>query len=475
MKKQYFLILFCLIAMLSCGDGNTPEEQKEVLELKEQSIAEGAEVDANTITVLTLRYNKMVRIAANASITLNGAALQATCSAMEVSIPLQLVSATDYTLRIAAGSIVSVLDSTIVSGELNLHFKTAAQKEQAICTELSDKNAIPQAQNVFAFLLEQYGKRTISAAMANVSWNISEADLVYAATGKYPAMATMDYIHMLTQTTHSPYNGWVVNYADISVLETWWNNNGLLAASWHWNVPRTEADITNTEGYTCTPGNGTTGTTFKPSNVMKEGTWEKRIADEDLAVMADNLLLLQEKNIPLLFRPYHEASGNTYSEWNLVNGKPKGNAAWFWWGAEGAEVYKELWKYTYEYFQSKGIHNLIWVWTSQNNGDTDWYPGDAYVDIIGQDIYNQGSMQNVADFMKLQATYPNKMIALSECGNVGLISEQWTNGARWSWFMPWYQYNATTLDGHEHANTAWWQDAMTYPNVITRDQMPSLK
>ena len=84
-------------------------------------------------------------------------------------------------------------------------------------------------------------------------------------------------------------------------------------------------------------------------------------------------------------------------------------------------------------------------------------------------------MQNVADFMKLQATYPNKMITLSECGNVGLISEQWTNGARWSWFMPWYQYNATTLDGHEHANTAWWQDAMAHPNVITRDQMPSLK
>lgn len=51
MKKQYFLILFCLIGMLSCGDRNTPEEQKEVLELKEQSIAEGAEVDANTVTV----------------------------------------------------------------------------------------------------------------------------------------------------------------------------------------------------------------------------------------------------------------------------------------------------------------------------------------------------------------------------------------------------------------------------------------
>ena len=114
-------------------------------------------------------------------------------------------------------------------------------------------------------------------------------------------------------------------------------------------------------------------------------------------------------------------------------------------------MYKELWKYTYEYFQSKGIHNLIWVWTSQNNGDIDWYPGDAYVDIIGQDIYNRNALQNAADFEKLQATYPNKMITLSECGNVGLISEQWTNGARWSWFMPWYDDSKSKVEEH-HAD-----------------------
>ena len=37
----------------------------------------------------------------------------------------------------------------------------------------------------------------------------------------------------------------------------------------------------------------------------------------------------------------------------------------------------------FETFKSKGINNLIWVWTTETNDDT-WYPGDEYVDIIGQ-------------------------------------------------------------------------------------------
>jgi len=316
--------------------------------------------------------------------------------------------------------------------------------------------------------------------MANVNWNFAEAELVYKATGKHPAIATMDYIHLFTLTSHNPFNGWTVNYDNTSEVEDWWNNNGLIAASWHWVMPLKEG-TEKEQNYTCTPGdgskdsNGNYTTTALPSNIMKEGTWEKKIADEDLSKLAELLKLLQSKGIPVIFRPFHEASGNTYSEWNLNNGTPKGNQSWFWWGREGATVYKELWIYTYNYLKDAGVNNLIWVWTSQNNGDTDWYPGDAYVDIIGQDIYNQKADANASDFKKLQNTYKNKMVTLSECGNVGKISEQHAKGANWSYFMPWYQYDATTLDNHEHANTQWWKDAMSQSYVIAREDMPSLK
>ncbi|MFR5757995.1 MAG: glycosyl hydrolase [Bacteroides cellulosilyticus] len=60
----------------------------------------------------------------------------------------------------------------------------------------------------------------------------------------------------------------------------------------------------------------------------------------------------------------------------------------FWWGSDGADTYKKLWRYMFNFFKEKGINNLIWVWTTQTK-DVDFYPGDEYVDIIGRDIYNR--------------------------------------------------------------------------------------
>lgn len=46
----------------------------------------------------------------------------------------------------------------------------------------------------------------------------------------------------------------------------------------------------------------------------------------------------------------------------------------------------------------------------------------------------------------------------------GLLSEQWNAGARWLWFMPWYDNDGAALS---HADKEWWQDAMSQSYVIT--------
>lgn len=467
--KKY-LLLSLVPLLFSCGGGDGDDEPviEQHLTLTQQSIAEGSEVEANATTELTLTYDKMVAVAPSAKVTVNGASVVPVTSATKVSIPLSLEAGKRYQVAVAAGSFVGKTDNTITAPAFALSFSTKAAPVSVIATAPVNANATEQTKNVYSYLLSQYGKKVLSSSMANVNWNFDEAELVHKATGKYPAIATMDYIHLFTLTSHNPFSGWKVNYDDTKAAEEWWNNHGLIAASWHWNMPAKEG-AEKEQSYTCTPGNGSNSTTTaKPSNIMKEGTWEKKIADEDLAIMAQLLKALQDKGIPVIFRPLHEASGNTYGQW-------AGGGAWFWWGIEGAEAYKKLWIYLFDYFKNAGVNNLIWVWTSQNNGDTDWYPGDEYVDVIGQDIYNQQATANASDFKKLQQTYPQKMVTLSECGNVGKISEQWKGGARWSYFMPWYQYNATTLDGHEHANTAWWKDAMSDTNVLSREDLPSLK
>ena len=83
-----------------------------------------------------------------------------------------------------------------------------------------------------------------------------------------------------------------------------------------------------------------------------------------------------------MWRPLHEAEGG-----------------WFWWGAEGAEPCKELYRLLYKKLTEEyKLDNLIWEWTGSTSPvAADWYPGDDVVDIIGYDKYNAADGQNTYD------------------------------------------------------------------------------
>lgn len=202
------------------------------------------------------------------------------------------------------------------------------------------------------------------------------------------------------------------------------------------------------------------GTTFDAANALTEGTWENEVWKDDMKTLIEYLTLLKEANIPVLWRPFHEASGK-----------------WFWWGKD-AESFKKLWIEMFNELKAAGLDNLVWVWTSCGK-DNDWYPGDAYVDIVARDLYGDKAASCATEYSDLSATYGNKIVTLGECGyssdaksRIAKISEQWEAGAKWSWFMIWYDNEGSTTP---HANQEWWQDAMSQPNIITRDQVPSMK
>ena len=202
-------------------------------------------------------------------------------------------------------------------------------------------------------------------------------------------------------------------------------------------------------------------TTFMPSNCLVEGTWENKIWNDDLAKVAGYLKTMQELGIAVIWRPFHEAKGN-YDVYQA------GTGAWFWWGKEGPEVCKRLWIAMYDYMKAQGVNNLIWVWTDIPTAiDPSWYPGDTYVDIVGVDIYSQTDADGIKSiFQQVQFTYPNKMVTLSECGDVADVGAQFEAGAAWSWFMPWYEGEGTA-----YAPQEWWQNAMNSPYVITRNML----
>lgn len=353
--------------------------------------------------------------------------------------------------------------------------KTMHQSQEN--TEYVKYTKSEEAAKVMEYLKDIYGKKTLSGVMANVNWNINEAEWVYQHTGKYPAIAFFDYISL----EYSP-SSWI-DYSNTELIEDWWNANGLIGACWHWRVPCVEGS----EERHYTPGDGSvdpnTGkratTVFSAANATKEGTWENKIVNEDLDKISGYLKLLHDKNIPVIWRPLHEAAGNIY---NYTDGK-----AWFWWGNDGADAFKKLWIYMYEYFNKEGLDNLIWVWTSQTK-DMDFYPGDQYVDLIGRDLYPTEQECSNAEYYSeqfdiLTSSFSEKMVALSECGGVATVSSQWEHGAKWLFFMPWYDFERTrepgseTFGGHQHkyADKDWWINAVSQPFVLTRDQLPKLK
>ena len=420
-----------------------------------------------------------------------------------------------------------------------------------------------KAVKLYNYLLDNFETKTLSAMMADVAWNTEMSEKVYGWTGKYPAINCFDYVHLPASVAGADW----INYGDITPVKDWSDKGGVVAAMWHWNVPKKavgEAFSTRIwEGETFMPGdwsgnvqmtddaakavfadaqvgqvirvavkdvaegaqgsfknsgwseiasgtdyfdisgdytlvitedilkslqeggliigghdytavavylesNGTAldpnkdyafykaDTEFDAANATVEGTWENKVFTEDLKNAAAYLKLLRDADIPVLWRPFHEAAGG-----------------WFWWGKDAAS-FKSLWIAMFNYFKTEGLDNLIWVWTTEGN-DADWYPGDQYVDIVGRDVYNKETADCVSEYTSIAENYGNKIVSLSECGTVGLISEQWASGARWSWFMPWY--DGTNEDGSPvvHADEAWWKDAMSQEFVVSREDLPSME
>ena len=420
-----------------------------------------------------------------------------------------------------------------------------------------------KAVKLYNYLLDNFETKTLSAMMADVAWNTEMSEKVYGWTGKYPAINCFDYVHLPASVAGADW----INYGDITPVKDWSDKGGIVAAMWHWNVPKKavgEASSTQIwEGETVMPGdwsgnvqmtddaakavfadaqvgqvirvavkdvaagaqgsfknsgwseiasgtdyfdisgdytlvitedilkslqeggliigghdytavavylesNGTAldpnkdyafykaDTEFDAANATVEGTWENKVFTEDLKNIAAYLKLLRDADIPVLWRPFHEAAGG-----------------WFWWGKDAAS-FKSLWIAMFNYFKTEGLDNLIWVWTTEGD-DADWYPGDQYVDIVGRDIYNKETADCVSEYTSIAGNYGNKIVSLSECGTVGLISEQWASGARWSWFMPWY--DGTNEDGSPvvHADEAWWKAAMSQEFVVSRNELPSME
>lgn len=302
-------------------------------------------------------------------------------------------------------------------------------------------NPTIETKRLFQYLMDRFGKNIHSGAMSLNA--IEEAEWLYSQTGKYPALIGLDFMNH--NRDYSWYNKTVV----INEAKNWYARNGMVAFNWHWRDPLRVTDEFYTEK-----------TSFDVSKVTDPLSAEYIAMIKDIDIIAGFLKQLQTANVPVIFRPLHEASGK-----------------WFWWGAKGPEPCKALWRLMFDRLVNyHGLKNLIWVWTTDTRADNlDWYPGDEYVDILGADIYAANgdfSSQMMAYNRIKDAFKGKKLITLSENGPVPDPDNLVNDNAYWSWFMPWY---GDFIRNPSVNPVSHWQKIMNHSYVITLDEMPDLK
>lgn len=332
--------------------------------------------------------------------------------------------------------------------------------------QLANANATPQAKKLYSVLWQIYGYKAVSGVVANVDWNIKEAENVHKWTGHWPALNVFDFINLHASKDVNS-KGWL-DYSDDRVVRQWAKDGGIVGCMWHWQVK-----ANNGTDYTCSPGQKPDETSFDPSCISDPSSADYKQLVSDIDQVAKYLGKMQKQGIAVVWRPLHEAAGNTYEF--------DGGKAWFWWGSKGPDLYKKLWRFLYDRLVNHHkLNNLIWVWNSQM-GDHDWYPGDDVVDVVGRDSYYALQYPLMKEYNQLKTEYPDKLIALAECGNGDEVSMSpwskiWQQGSRWCWFMTWYDYdyNQGTSDDHKYAGPEWWTDAFQSGVVVDRDEMKQL-
>jgi hypothetical protein len=324
-------------------------------------------------------------------------------------------------------------------------FVTLAQSASAFLADTPvTPNSSSESRALLTYFSGIYGKKIIAGQQDG--WQFTnglslELNYITNTTGKLPALLAMD---VAGYTDRSPRRD---THHQLMQRALDWNQNrhGIVEFCWHWHAPMGE------------PAFYTKDTAFDISRAVISGTPENAAILQDLDAIADELEIVRDAHVPVLWRPLHEANGR-----------------WFWWGAGGPEPMKKLWRMMFDNFTVKHhLNNLIWVFSPGAETDlAEWYPGDAFVDIVGQDHYpmdgNHGAAKDIFDEL-VHLTHGEKLVALGENGPIPDIGAVVREKAGWLFFTTWagsILFEKTTAQQlREYYNN---------PYVVTLSDLPDL-
>lgn len=259
----------------------------------------------------------------------------------------------------------------------------------ASCTDVEDVPALySEAGNVKELSIVDKNATTETKALYSNLWAIQfkgfmfghQDDLWYGrkwyneqgrsdtkdVCGDYPAVFSFDVSEIMDDRYQNE-----ANQIRRRVAVEAYNRGEVLIACAHLNNPLTGGNSWDNSNKTVA------------SEILKNGSatnvkfklWLDRLAD-----FALNLKGADGKNIPIVFRPFHEHT-----------------QSWSWWGSSCTtqEEFVALWQFTVNYLrETKGVHNFIYAISPQIDsvlGRDSFlfrWPGNDYVDFLGMDAYS---------------------------------------------------------------------------------------
>ena len=289
-------------------------------------------------------------------------------------------------------------------------------------------NAAPETVSLYQKLAAEWDNSMITGQYVSDNSN-RELNMIYQVTGQLPAIR---FSALGTRDDRQVISG---------AMDWHVYMNGIVGLMWYWQAPGTESVYAKESDFSLydalhdmDPVALAGMTQEEADQAVKNGTItpgaRALIADiDDTSVM---LKRLRDMDIPVLWRPLHEAGGG-----------------WYWWGANGSDSYEKLWLLLYHRMtEYHNLNNLIWIW----NGQSASYlvPENTY-DIAAADVYLSPEMEFGSRHDQFQAladlTHHKKMLALSECSSLPNPDQMLIDRSVWSFYGLWYGEYLMKSDG----------------------------
>ena len=306
---------------------------------------------------------------------------------------------------------------TIAICTLMLYVSVSAQQP-------SDPLATPATKQLYTALQQISKQYTIfghqDALAYGVGWRAIPGRCdVKEVVNDHPGVYGWDIAHLELDSARE-IDG--VPFTDVKrFIREGYERGGIITISWHARNPLSAGSAWDT-----TPG---TVKAILPGGSKHElyKSWLDKVA-----VFMNDLKDSKGGYIPVLFRPFHELTGN-----------------WFWWCRNVCTVdeFKQLWQFTVHYLRDKKqLHHLLYVYNTAGFENEqqfmERYPGDELVDLISFDNYQYKTdpasrqqfiqhMRSMSETVSRIATTKNKIAAIAETGLEAIPDPKWWTGVVW--------------------------------------------